>query len=72
MTAGGVTVAVLKKLAALGQVDPDELIVVYVTGNGLKTVEALVGQLNSPVFTRASMAAVEEALALAEPVATLA
>jgi threonine synthase len=71
-TAGGVTVAVLKKLAALGQIDPDELIVVYVTGNGLKTQEALVGQLNSPVFTRASMAAVEEALALAEPVATLA
>jgi threonine synthase len=71
-TAGGVTVAVLKKLVALGQVDPDELIVVYVTGNGLKTMEALAGQLDSPVFARATMASVEEALALAEPVASLA
>ena len=64
-TAGGVTVAVLKKLAEAGQVDPDELIVVYVTGNGLKTQEALVGQLNDPVYVRASMASVEEALSLA-------
>jgi threonine synthase len=65
-TAGGVTVAVLKKLVAQGQVDPDELIVVYVTGNGLKTQEALVGQLNDPVYVRASMASVEEALSLAD------
>jgi threonine synthase len=64
-TAGGVTVAVLKKLAALGQVDPDELIVVYVTGNGLKTQEALVGELDEPIHVRATMASVEEALSLA-------
>jgi threonine synthase len=64
-TAGGVTVAVLKKLAEAGQVDPDELIVVYVTGNGLKTQEALVGQLNDPVHVRASISSVEEALSLA-------
>ena len=64
-TAGGVTVAVLKKLAEAGKVDPDELIVVYVTGNGLKTQEALVGHLNDPVHVRASMASVEEALSLA-------
>jgi threonine synthase len=64
-TAGGVTVAVLQKLVAQGKIDPDELIVVYVTGNGLKTQEALVGQLNDPVHVRASMASVEEALSLA-------
>ena len=64
-TAGGVTVAVLKKLVEQGKVDPDELIVVYVTGNGLKTQEALAGQLNAPVHVRASMASVEEALSLA-------
>jgi threonine synthase len=64
-TAGGVTVAVLKKLVEQGKIDPDELIVVYVTGNGLKTQEALVGQLNDPVHVRASMSAVEEALSLA-------
>ena len=40
-TAGGVTVATLAKLAAAGVVRRDERVVVYVTGNGLKTVEAL-------------------------------
>jgi threonine synthase len=64
-TAGGVTVAVLKKLVAQGRVDPDELIVVYVTGNGLKTQEALVGQLNDPVYVRATLSSVEDALSLA-------
>jgi threonine synthase len=64
-TAGGVTVAVLKKLAAQGAVDPDELIVVCVTGNGLKTQEALVGALDQPVYVRPTMASVEEALSLA-------
>jgi threonine synthase len=64
-TAGGVTVAVLKKLAEQGTIDPDELVVVYVTGNGLKTQEALVGKLNDPVYVRATMASVEEALSLA-------
>jgi threonine synthase len=71
-TAGGVTVAVLKKLAEQGLVDPDELVVVYVTGNGLKTQEALVGALDDPVRVRASMASIEEALALALPVASVA
>ena len=40
-TAGGVTIATLAKLAAEGVVRPDERVVAYVTGNGLKTVEAL-------------------------------
>jgi len=41
-TAGGVTIATLAKLAAQGTVRADERVVVYVTGHGLKTVEALV------------------------------
>ena len=40
-TAGGVTIATLAKLAAQGVVRPDERVVAYVTGHGLKTVEAL-------------------------------
>jgi threonine synthase len=40
-TAGGVTIAVLKKLAERGVVRSDERVVAYVTGHGLKTVEAL-------------------------------
>jgi len=40
-TAGGVTIATLAKLAAEGVVRPDERVVAYVTGLGLKTIEAV-------------------------------
>ena len=40
-TAGGVTIATLAKLAASGVVRPDERVVAYVTGLGLKTPEAV-------------------------------
>jgi threonine synthase len=36
--AGGTTVAVVKKLAAEGHLDPDEVVVAMITGNGLKTL----------------------------------
>jgi threonine synthase len=42
-TAGGVTIANLKRLVDQGVIRPDEEVVVYVTGNGYKTVEALEG-----------------------------
>lgn len=40
-TAGGVTIATLKKLAEQGVVRRDERVVVFVTGHGLKTLEAV-------------------------------
>jgi threonine synthase len=40
-TAGGVTIATLKKLAQEGVIRPDERVVVYITGHGLKTLEAV-------------------------------
>ncbi|MFN2608625.1 MAG: threonine synthase [Acidimicrobiales bacterium] len=40
-TAAGVTVATLAKLAAAGAVRPDERVVAYITGNGLKTIDAV-------------------------------
>jgi threonine synthase len=40
-TAGGVTVASLIKLVNSGAVKSDETVVIYITGNGLKTIEAL-------------------------------
>jgi threonine synthase len=40
-TAGGVTIATLKKLAADGVIRSDERVVVYITGHGLKTLEAV-------------------------------
>jgi threonine synthase len=39
-TAGGVTTAVLAKLAERGEIDPSERVVVYITGEGLKTLDA--------------------------------
>jgi threonine synthase len=42
-TAGGVTIATLKKLSEEGVIRPDECVVAYVTGHGLKTLEALTG-----------------------------
>jgi threonine synthase len=40
-TAGGVTTAVLAKLAERGEIDPDERVVAYITGDGLKTLGAV-------------------------------
>jgi threonine synthase len=44
-TAGGVTIATLAQLAARGVVRRDERVVAYVTGHGLKTVEALTSRV---------------------------
>ncbi|MGA2209720.1 MAG: threonine synthase [Acidimicrobiales bacterium] len=50
-TAGGVTIATLAKLAREGTIRPDERVVAYVTGSGLKTVEALTDRvlLDEPI-----------------------
>jgi len=40
-TAGGVTFAVLRKLLAAGQLDPDAETVAFNTGDGLKTLDAI-------------------------------
>jgi threonine synthase len=42
-TAGGVTTATLRKLAERGEIDPDESVVLYITGEGLKTLDAVRG-----------------------------
>jgi threonine synthase len=44
-TAGGVTIANLKRMAEQGIIEPGEEVVAYVTGNGYKTIEALEGFL---------------------------
>ncbi len=46
-TAGGVTIATLVKLANSGDVRPDETTVAYVTGHGLKTLDALHGEIET-------------------------
>jgi threonine synthase len=40
-TAGGVTISALEQLAASGAIDPNEETVAFITGTGLKTLEAL-------------------------------
>lgn len=40
-TAGGVTIAALKKMAESGTIKKEEVTVAYITGNGLKTLEAV-------------------------------
>jgi threonine synthase len=45
-TAGGVTIATLAKLTRQGVIRADERVVAYITGNGLKTVEALTDRVH--------------------------
>jgi threonine synthase len=47
-TAGGVTVGVTKKLIASGKIPRDSSAVICVTGNGLKTLESMVGHVGQP------------------------
>src|SRR5919205_269032 len=43
--AGGVSIAVLRKLIEDGKIDNDETVVCYITGNGLKSTEAIMDAL---------------------------
>jgi threonine synthase len=61
-TAGGTTVAVLKKLVEAGKIDPDETTEVYITGNGLKTQEAIQGYVGEPLTIDAKLDSFERAL----------
>jgi threonine synthase len=55
-TAGGVTVAVARKLIRLGHLNPEESIVLAITGNGLKTIGAVSGEIRAeePIKARLS------------------
>jgi threonine synthase len=54
-TAGGVTVAVTRKLIEQGRIPRDEEIVICVTGNGLKTQDAVTGLLAKPAVIKPSL-----------------
>jgi threonine synthase len=60
-TAGGVTVAVLKKLLESGKLDPEAETVVFNTGEGLKTIDAVADQVGPTHQVRPSLKAVREA-----------
>jgi threonine synthase len=59
-TAGGVTVAVTRKLVEHARIKPDELTVIAITGNGLKTQEAV--ELRRPVVIEPRLQQFEQAI----------
>ncbi len=59
-TAGGVTVATTRKLIENGKIGRNEKTVICVTGNGLKTQEALAGRTTEVHNIKPNMAAFEE------------
>lgn len=61
-TAGGTTIAVLKKLVEAGKIDPDETTVAFITGNGLKTQEAVQGYIGEPLTIEPKLESFERAL----------
>ena len=58
-TAGGVTVGVLRKLVKQGVIKRNELTVAYITGNGLKTQEAVIDAVGRPVRIQPSLVSFE-------------
>ncbi len=65
-TAGGVAVAALQKLAREGIVRPDERVVVYITGNGLKTLDAVAPSLSPPPLVEPTLASFDAFLSQRE------
>ncbi|MCU0265228.1 MAG: threonine synthase [Actinomycetia bacterium] len=59
-TAGGVTVAVLRRLLESGQLDPDAETVVLNTGDGLKTLDAVVDVVGPTATIRPSYESFQE------------
>ena len=59
-TAGGVTTAVTARLYSQGRISPDQLTVSIISGNGLKTTDALVGQYAHEAAVKPKLAAFDE------------
>jgi threonine synthase len=59
-TAGGVTVAVTRKLIEQGRIPRDEEIVLCITGNGLKTQDAVTDLLAKPAVIKPSLEEFEQ------------
>lgn len=61
-TAGGVTIAVTKKLVQTGKIKKKDLTVVSITGNGLKTQEALSGHIKGVYYIKPNISSFEDVL----------
>ena len=67
-TAGGVTTAVAKKLIASGKIPANDSAVLCITGNGLKTLDAVVGHVGKTREIKPSLREFEAMLATEEKV----
>src|SRR3954463_1198932 len=65
-TAGGVTVGVAKKLIASGKIPAKDSVVLCITGNGLKTLDAVNGHAGQPREIRPSLREFEGLLSTEE------
>ena len=65
-TAGGVTIGVLAKLAASGVVKPNERVVAFITGNGLKTLDAVAAECGPTVTVAPKLEDFQAALGVAD------
>ncbi|HUI45239.1 MAG TPA: threonine synthase [Nitrospirota bacterium] len=61
-TAGGVTVSAAKKLIDAGKIPKDETLVICITGNGLKTTEAVIDHLKRPTPIKPNIDSFEKLL----------
>ena len=61
-TAGGVTIGVLRALVGQDAFAPDDVVVAYVTGIGLKTLEAVETRLTPPITIRPALREFERAV----------
>jgi len=59
-TAGGVTIGVLKKLVKQGVIKKSDVTVAYITGNGLKTQEAVIDSVGRPFRITPSLVSFEK------------
>ncbi len=69
-TAGGVTVGVAKKLIAQGKIPAGDSAVLCITGNGLKTLDAVVGHVGETREIRPSLREFESLLDISKKLAT--
>ncbi len=67
-TAGGVTAAVARKLIASGRIPANDSAVLCITGNGLKTLDAVVGHVGKTREIKPSLREFESMLAAEEKV----
>ena len=61
-TAGGVTIAALQRLTASGVIHPDETVVAYITGMGLKTLDGFGSRFDVAAAISPKVEALQEAV----------